>query len=79
MLKFAKYNHLELCVLSYISFFYPSQELVQVVLYLDLNHPDPQVMDRKPEMVAALYPRVAGEASVQDVGDVPGDGLGAGG
>ena len=36
-------------------------------------------MDRKPEMVVALSPRLASEAPVQDLGHVPGDGLGAAG
>ena len=36
-------------------------------------------MDRKPEMIAALSPRLATEAPVQDLGHIPGDGLGAAG
>ena len=38
-----------------------------------------QVMDRKPEMIAALSPRQATEAEELDQGQVPGDGLGAAG
>ena len=36
-------------------------------------------MDRKPEMIAALSARQAQEAPQLDKGDIPGDGLGAGG
>merc|ERR1740128_565732 len=38
-----------------------------------------EVMDRKPEMIAALSARQAQEAPQLDKGDIPGDGLGAGG
>ena len=38
-----------------------------------------KVMDRKPEMIAALSARQAQEAPHLDKGDIPGDGLGAGG
>ena len=38
-----------------------------------------KVMDRKPEMIEALSPRLSSAASEKDDGHIPGDGLGAAG
>ena len=38
-----------------------------------------KVMDRKPELLAALAPRTAKEAAERDIGEIPGDHLGAAG